>query len=578
MAPGPVGAPGTLAIVFALLLGAGATTTPRLSPGDSGAGGPRPNFLVILVDDLGYSDLGFMGSEIRTPHLDALAERSLVLTDFTVTPACSPTRAMLLTGRSTHATGFGTMFDEASPEQVGHPGYEGVLSEDVPTVAEVLRAAGYLTVLSGKWHLGRGPGRRPTDRGFERAFGPVHGGATHFSDRLALFASDGPPGPAGFEEDGKPIGALPNDWFSSTGFTDKLIEQIEDDQRAGDAGSRPFFALAAYTAPHWPLQAPEAFIDRYAGAYDAGWDVLRAQRQAALAARGIIPHGLADDRLPFVPAWSSQDPGERQRNARVMEVYAAMVEHLDHEIGRLLHWLDDTGRRDDTVILFFSDNGAEGNPVNRIVGDHDWVERTFDNRLENIGRRGSYVFTGPGWAQASSAPFRLFKTFPTEGGIRTPALFSGPGVRRGGFDDPRSRARATVQDIVPTLLELAAVAHPGAADPALEAPGGHSLVPLFRGAGTAQETSRSPFVLELFGRRAVRHGPWKALWLFEPYGKGRWALFNLATDPAEGHDLSAEHPDVLRRLLADYEAYAERNRVILPAQDAGYAVEDDWRP
>ncbi|MEE4172720.1 MAG: arylsulfatase [Xanthomonadales bacterium] len=537
---------------------------------------PPPSFLVILADDLGYSDPGFMGSEIRTPQLDALAASGLVLTDFQVSPACSPTRAMLLSGAPAHASGFGTMWDEASPEQQGRPGYEGQLSDRVVTLAELLRDAGYFTALSGKWHLGRGPGRRPVDRGFERAFGPVHGGATHFADRLALFSAGGPPGPAGFEEDGEPIGDLPDDWYSSTGFTDKLIEQIEGG--TGTDGMRPFFALAAYTAPHWPLQAPPDFIDRYAGVYDDGWDALRADRVAALQERGIVPKPLRDERLPFVRAWSDLAPEERRRQARIMEVYAAMVEQLDHEVGRLLAWLESTGRRDNTWVLFLSDNGAEGNPVNRIVADHGWVERTFDNRLGNIGRPGSYVFSGPGWAQASTAPFRLFKTFPTEGGTRTPAVIAGPGVKPGGFDDPRSRALVTIRDVLPTLLELAGVAHPASNDPSWQgaAPTGTSLVSLLDGSAEQVHGPAASQVFELFGRRSVRRGHWKALWLYEPYGRGRWALFDLARDPGERDDLSARHPDVLAALVADFDTYAARHGVILPAQDAGYAMEDDW--
>lgn len=572
------------ALTVLVALGAtGPATAPAVAGDLTGPGEvQRPNFLVILADDLGYSDPGYMGSEIHTPHLDGLARRGLVLTDFQVSPACSPTRAMLLSGTSAHAAGLGTMWDEQSPEQAGRPGYEGRLSERVVTLAELLRKAGYLTALSGKWHLGRGPGHRPTDRGFERAFGPVHGGSSHFSDRSALFSAGGPPGPADYEEDGGPIEALPDDWFSSTGFTDKLIEQIEDEDTAEEP--RPFFALAAYTAPHWPLQAPEAFIDRYAGVYDTGWDALRGKRVAALQAHGIVPSGIDVDRLPFVKPWTDLAPEDRRRESRVMEVYAALVEHLDHEIGRLLAWLDATGRRETTWVVFLSDNGAEGNPVNRIVDDHAWVARTFDNRLENIGRPGSYVFTGPGWAQASTAPFRLFKTFPSEGGTRTSAVFAGPGVRAGGFDDPRSRALATVQDLMPTVLELARVHHPALkedgsslAGSAWAPPTGRSLVPLLEGRSECVHAPDSSQVLELFGRRSVRREHWKALWLFEPYGQSRWTLFDLSRDPGENNDLADRHPEVLSRLVADWEAYAKRNQVALPARDAGYAVEDDWR-
>lgn len=534
----------------------------------------RPNFLLIVADDLGFSDLGVMGSEIRTPNLDALAAEGLVLTDFHVSPTCSPTRAMLLTGLDTHPAGLGSMRGQASPEQAGQPAYAGVLSERVVTVAELLQDAGYLTALSGKWHLGIGPGQRPVDRGFERAYGFLGGGASHFSDQLALFFSGAPPRKAMMEDDGVPVTQLPDDWFSTTGFTDKLIEQMDSARRS----ARPFFALATYTAPHWPLQAPEAYLDRYAGTYDAGWDVLRAQRVDALARLGVIEVQAAPERLPFVPAWSDLDEAEQRRAARTMEVYAAMVEHLDHEIGRLVDWLETTGQRDNTWILFFADNGAEGNPVNRIVDDFEWVENAFDNRLENIGRPGSYVFTGPGWAQASASPFHLFKAFPTEGGTRTPAIFTGPGLKAGGFGDPRSEAFATVRDVTPTVLELAGVAHPGHehAGRGVLPPTGNSLVPLLSGQADVAHDPSSVVVLELFGRRAVRQGDWKALWLYPPYGPGRWQLFDLATDPAEQVDLASVQPDQLRTLLEGFADYVARNEVILPAEDAGYAIEDPW--
>ena len=532
----------------------------------------RPNFLVIVADDLGYSDLGVMGSEIRTPNLDRLAADGLLLTAFHVTPTCSPTRAMLLTGVDTHPAGLGTMHGQWSPEQQGKPGYEGVLSDRVVTVATLLRDAGYHTYLSGKWHLGGQPGQYPTDRGFERSFGPISGGATHFSDLLPLFFPGRDTAKALFIEDGEPVVQLPERWFSTNGFTDKLIEQIE----SGRADGRPFLALATYTAPHWPLQAPDDFIDRYKGVYDDGWDALRERRMAALKRRGLVSaYTSAPARVPWAPAWADLDEATRAQQARVMEVYAAMVENLDHNVGRLLEYLAITGQLDNTLVLFFSDNGAEGNPVNRIIDDHGWVERTFDNRLENIGRVGSYVSTAPGWAQASSAPFRLFKSFPTQGGLQVPAIAHGPGVA----GQRRSAAFVTVKDLAPTLLEMAGVEVPNGRYGGREVARieGRSMTGLLAGRQARVHGDGDVMGWELFGRRALRRGDWKITWLYEPYGPGRWELFNLADDPAESRDLAAERPDMLGAMLAAWHAYAEGNGVILPESDAGYALEDDWR-
>lgn len=557
-----------LLTVFALF--AGSTAADSLARENPEPSKP-PNFLIIVADDLGFSDLGFMGSEIRTPNLDALAADGLLLRNFHVAPTCSPTRAMLLSGTDAHPAGLGTMRGEASPEQAGQPGYEGYLSDRVVSIARLLNDAGYHSYLTGKWHLGALSGQQPMDRGFEHAYGPLGGGMSHFSDGAPLFSPDGSAVMAKFLDDGNLVTGLPDGWFSSEAFTDRLIDNIESDRADG----KPFFALAAYTAPHWPLHASEDFIDRYRGVYDLGWDQLRAQRVAALKSAGhIAPATVVPDRLDWVEPWEDLTEEQRAGAIRTMEVFAAMVEQLDHNIGRLLNYLDETGLRDNTVILFFSDNGAEGNPVNRIIDDHDWVENSFDNQLENIGRPGSYVFTGPGWAQASTAPFNLFKTFPSQGGIRTPALVSGPGVISGISD-----AFVTVKDIAPTLLELANVPQPGAEydGRAVVPMSGKSLQSLLRDSMAEVHDSTTVTVWELFGRRAVRIGDWKAIWLYEPYGPARWQLFNLATDPDETTDLAASEPAQLRGLLEAWADYEERYQVILPATDHGYAREDDWR-
>ena len=538
-------------------------------PEDESPRQSRPNFLVIVADDLGYSDLGVMGSEIRTPNLDRLAGEGLLLTNFHVAPNCSPTRAMLLTGVDTHPAGLGTMEGEQSPEQLGQPGYEGSLSSGVVSVATLLRDVGYHTYLSGKWHLGWERGDYPGDRGFERSFGPIRGGSTHFNDRLRLFFRGSERSTATFLNDGEVVERLPDDYFSSQGFTDRLIEQIESGRDSG----RPFFAYAAYTAPHWPLQAPEEYIDRYVGVYDDGYDKLRAQRVAALRERAIVPtHTRIPDLVGWEAPWDSLSPDQRARSARTMEVYAAMVENLDHHVGRLVTYLKSINQYDNTVILFFSDNGAEGNLVNRIIPDHGWVEREFDNRLENIGRINSYVFPGAGWAQASTAPFRFYKAFPSEGGVRTPAIVRWSGASASGVSD----TFASVKDVVPTLLELAETQHPapryqGRAVAPLE---GASMVPLLRGDSDVIHNDTYVMGWELFGRRALRRGDWKILWVYAPYGESRWSLFNLENDPAESVDLAAKQPEKLAELLAAWDDYATRNQVVLPAQDAGYGRHD----
>jgi arylsulfatase len=516
---------------------------------------------VLVADDLGYSDLGFLGAEIRTPNLDALAASGLVLTNFHVAPTCSPTRAMLLTGVDTHPAGLGTMTDLADEHQAGRPGYEAVLSDRVVTVARLLEDVGYATSMVGKWHLGGAEELGPHRRGFERSFVLPLGGASHFADARRLGADETP---APYREDGHLV-ELPADFYSTDFYTDKLIEYLG----AAHADERPFFAYAAYTAPHWPLQVRDESIDRYRGVYDEGWDTLRARRMAGLARSGVVGPDLAvPRRLVFVPAWESLSAEQRPIEARKMELYAAMVENLDANIGRVLEYLRKIGEVDDTFVLFFSDNGAEGNPIDEV----DWAWKGYDNRLENMGRVGSYVSYGPGWAQAATAPSRLFKSFPTEGGIRVPAIVVMPGeAAKTGLSD----AFVSVKDVVPTALELAGVEHPGnryRGRPVAELEGA-SLLPLLRGQVLAVHPADYVMGWELFGRRALRQGDWKLLWLWEPYGPERWALYDLATDPGEAHDLSERHPEKLRELLALWDEYVQHSGVILPTRDMSYALE-----
>jgi len=488
-----------------------------------------------------------------------------VLTNYHVSPACSPTRAMLLTGVDAHPAGLGTMGGQADENQEGQPGYEAVLSNRVVTVAELLRDAGYMTAIAGKWHLGEADETRPESRGFERSFVLLPGGASHFADRRRLGTDETP---APYRENGSEV-ELPADFYSTDFYTDKLIEYVGMAHQEG----RPFFALATYTSPHWPLQATDAFIDRYRGEYDEGWDALRARRVSGLKNAGVIDAALeAPQRLSFVPAWESLSEERRRVEAREMELFAAMVENLDDNIGRLLGFLEQIGELDRTFVMFSSDNGAEGNPVQ----EADWTWKGFDNSFDNLGRPGSYVVYGAGWAQAASSPFRLFKTFPTEGGTRVPAIMSLPGgTPTGRFDN----SFATVKDVAPTVLALAGTRHPGEryrGRPVAPLEG-VSMLPFLRGEVAAVHSGDDTMGWELFGRRALVQGDWKLLWLWEPYGPERWALYNLAEDPMESDDLAEREPAKLEELMNLWRAYASRNQVILPAADTSYARIDAAR-
>ena len=468
----------------------------------------RPNVLVIVADDLGYTDLGFMGGEIRTPHLDALARSGLLLTNFLVSPACSPTRAMLLTGVDTHPAGLGTMKGAADTNQKGHPSYEGELSDRVLPITTLLRAAGYHTYVAGKWHLGKDEAQLPPHKGFERSFVLLPGAASHFADAAgATETSD----PAEYREDGREV-ALPASFYSTAYYTDKLIGQI----RSGLADGRPFFAYAAYTSPHWPLQVPDAELDRYRGAYDEGYDTLRGRRFEAARRLGVVPaDARIPERTPFARPWEALSPDDKRREARLMELYAAMVENLDHHVGRLLEFLKQSGHYDDTLILFFSDNGAEGNPIDRLATNTEWLGRRFDNGLATSA--ASTRTPGP----ARAGPRR-----------RRRSACGRPSPPRAACACRRSCAMAhadvaaasisvvSIKDVAPTVLALAGMKHPGTSSEGrpIASLEGRSMLPLVT--GTAQAVHGPDFTMgwELFGRRALRMGRHKILWLSSPTG------------------------------------------------------------
>jgi arylsulfatase A-like enzyme len=512
----------------------------------------RPNILLIVADDLGFSDIGVFGGEIHTPNLDRLASEGRLLTDHHAAATCSPTRAMMISGTDHHLVGLGNMAELLAPEQLGKPGYEGYLNARSLSFAQLLGDSGYHTYIAGKWHLGLTEERSPKAWGFERSFvltagagsqfAPVPGRAAEYDKRT-------------YREDGQEV-ALPSGFFSTDAYTDKLIGYI-DAQRAD---GKPFVALATYTAPHWPLQAPEAFIDRYRGKYDAGYEAVRAARLDKQKRLGLFPRGFE----PFTgqkpsadnPAWRDLTEAERKLEARRMEIYAAMVENLDHNVGRLLTYLEQTGQYEDTLIWFQSDNGAEAHGTR-------FADVGYDNSYENLGRPLSNVAYGKRWAEVSATPFRLWKGTSAEGGIAVPAIVRLPRQHQGRAP---YASLTHVTDLAPTFLALAGVADPGSRykDRDVHPITGVSLLPALLGEATAVRAEADALVDELFGLRYVRRGNWKATFLAPPEGTGRWTLYDLSVDRAELHDVAEAHADVLATLVSDWDAYVQRVGVVLP--------------
>jgi arylsulfatase len=408
--------------------------------------------------------------------------------------------------------------------------------------------------MAGKWHLGDKEGQTPDYRGFEESFALLQGGGSHYADQKPL----SPPQVMDYRSNGKKVAELPADFYSTRNYTDTLITYIEKHK----ADHKPFFMYAAYTAPHDPLQAPKEYIEKYRGKFDLGWDSLRNLRLNNLKALGIISKDVKDFAPSGFPKWESLNAEQKKEYARDMEVYAAMVDYLDMSIGRFINYLKKEGLYDNSMILFMSDNGANGAPASAYPGNGDGKYlATFDNTLENRGLPGSLIDMGPGWAQASSSPLRMFKGFTAEGGIRAPLIIKMPSsvIKHEG---DWNKSFVHVSDIMPTVLALAGVNFPQETKGTpLKQPIGQSILPLLNGEATALSAEKG-MGWELFEMKGYIKGNWKILRLGKPFGNGDWQLYDLEKDPGEINDLSQQFPAKRDSLINDWMQYANENGVI----------------
>lgn len=521
----------------------------------------RPNFVLILADDMGFSDIGPYGSEIPTPTLDRLAAHGLRFTEFYNAARCCPTRASLLTGLYPHQTGIGNMVVDQ-----GLPGYRGDLNDQCITIAQALKPAGYRSYLAGKWHVTKHtdmfldwvPEQKreytskhnwPLQRGFDRFHGTIHGAGSFFD-------------PASLVDGNEPVRDLPADYYYTDAISDHAAAYIREHRQA--APGQPFFLYVAYTAPHWPLHAREEDIARHRGRYDGGWDALRQQRLRRLTAQGIVsPDTKLSARPDSVPAW--EDAPDKPVHARAMEIYAAQVESMDRGIGRIVRSLEQTGVYEDTVVLFLSDNGGCAEVITeRWPRSLHMPAATRDGRPiakglaasgAALGRDTSYASYGVGWANASNTPFREFKHYIHEGGIATPLIVSWPrglpAERRGTLTSQPGH----VKDLLPTLLELAGATYPERHDGRPLTPlAGVSLAPALQG----RPVATGPIFWEHHGNRGVRDGRWKLV----AEQKGEWELYDLSVDRIEANNLAATHPEVVARLRQSYLDWAKRVGVV----------------
>jgi arylsulfatase len=517
--------------------------------GQSGtAADTRPNILLIVADDLGYADLGAYGSDISTPNIDALAAQGLLLTQFHTAPSCGPTRAMLLSGNNNHVAGTAR---QNTTGVAGWPvrGYENHLSERIVPFPKLMQDAGYHTYTVGKWHLGMAAEHSPRAAGFSRAFNMLKGAGTHFDAR-------------GFMEGGSkyrldddlvdyPVGR-----YSTDLYTDRLIEFIDSNKHDG----KPFFAYAAYTSPHWPLQVPDEYLDIYAGFYDDGYDALRTRRFAALQEAGIIP--LTSELPPrndAVTRWEELSATQKRIESRKMELYAAMLDNLDDHVGRLLNYLKTNDLYDNTLIIFMSDNGPDGGDFYREGPFAEYLQANFDNAYEKMGTSESYVSYGAPWAEAGSAPFQRFKTYSREGGIVAPMIIAGAGVAARGVISP---TYLTVMDLAPTFLEIAGAKYPddGSVHPML----GESLNPFLEGKSNTVHDDNYVTTQYHAGHAFVRQGDWKIANLEPPFDESGFGLFNLGIDPGETNDLAEVEPEKFAEMIALWRVERKKLGIILP--------------
>ena len=629
---------GLCATAVALMTGCGSDDTPTTSSNNAApttVATKKPNIIFIMADDLGYSDLGAFGSEIRTPNLDALVKQGRILTNHHTAAVCAVTRSMIISGTDHHLVGQGTMattdVNYVDENNAPKPGYEGYLNDRALSIAQLLKDGGYHTYMAGKWHLGSGlpnatnqganvgttsPGQTPVSWGFEKSYALLGGGGDHF----------GRNGSTAYVEDDHYVTPNTTNFFSSDFYTSTIIKYI-DSSTGKNADGKPFFAYLTYQAPHSPLQAPAAYIDRYKGVYDAGYEPIRAARLARQKALGLIPANFTtnpgrDETLAVTPKsanwgtasanyitstnsaaqggvdtrvanankkWDSLTADEKRAQARYMEIFAAMVENLDDNVGRVVQHLKDIGEYDNTLIVFQSDNGPEASYY-EFSGNYD---QSYDAKnadpavyptLGTTAYKGSSNLDyGQRWAEVSATPFRLWKAFPAEGGHSVPTIVKLPGAAP-AQQAAQLNAFTHVVDLAPTFLDIAGIAAPSTpAAPLYDSKGvnrnagkvvydgrnvypisGLSLLPTLQGKATGP--ARTTFAEELYGRTYVYADNWKATWIEPPFGpaNGEWQLFDIRADRGETSDLAVQRPDVVADLKAKWNDYAKAVGAVLP--------------
>lgn len=515
----------------------------------------RPNIVFILADDLGYTDIAPYGSEVNTPSLSALADQGVRFSNFHTAANCAPARAMLLTGVGSHLAGVPNIPEMLAPQQRVQANYQGVLGDDVVTVATLLEDAGYHTYMAGKWHLGMDPHKRPSHRGFQRTLAMMDSGADNWEQRPYLPIYD----QANWFADGERF-RLPEDFYSSRFLVDSMIDFIDSNLQ----DDKPFFAYLPFMAVHTPVQAPQQFIDNYLDVYDSGWDALREQRMQRAVALGIVPPDTPMVRMATTDQWDALSADDKRYQAKRMAVYAGMIEAMDFHIGRLIEFLKDRKQYDNTIFIFTSDNGSEASGP---AEPRDFPSRIGPESLgynldyDNLGLKGSFNTIGPSFASASVSPLAYYKFYAGEGGMRVPLIIAGKSVTSQQQFTP---AFAWATDITPTILSLTGVAQPTEryGGRPVQPITGKDLSPLLLGSAERVYGPEDTVGYELTDHGVLFQGDYKLVVNQPPVGDGQWRLFNIVADPGETNDLSASQPLRFQRMLSKYEQYRRANRVV----------------
>jgi arylsulfatase A-like enzyme len=519
----------------------------------------RPNIVLILADDLGFSDIAPYGSEIHTPALSALAEQGVSFTNYHTAASCAPTRGMLLTGVDSHRNGVPNIPETIPPEQAEHPNYRGTLGHNVVTIASLLQDSGYHTYMAGKWHLGKTPDLLPYRRGFERTVTMADTGADNWEHKTYLPIYE----KANWFADGEEF-QLPENFYSSRFLVDKTIEFIA----SNEADEQPFFAYLPFQAVHIPVQAPQEFTDKYMGVYDSGWETLREQRRASAQDLGIIPPGIAMVDASTTSDWGAYTIDEQRYHAKRMAVYAGMIAAMDHNIGRLITFLKDTGQYENTVFIFTSDNGSEASGVDfprALPMRIGLALQGYDNNYDTLGLKNSFNTIGPSFASAAASPLADYKFYAGEGGMRVPLIIAGQSIPQ---RPQLLNALTYVTDISATILDIANVEPPNNryGGRPVEPMTGRSLLPLIHGEVERVYSETDVIGYELAGNAALFQGDYKIILNAAPVGDNKWHLYNIVTDPGEENDLSKRMPKRLQEMLNHYQQYVRENGVLpLPA-------------